>query len=329
MKIMKILAAILAIGLFSVNFFAQTGERNKKQILQELLVFKDQNLFREESYETSKKASALLDELAFRKEQESKNGFRFWRVRYIWESAKNQSNPKYAVMESTALIILPGQQAHRVYFFDKDANLLNREDFTTGWRMIVGTVELINREDKEFPIIKISAAGGGGFAYAQSMIQYYALLENSIVLIRLESKGITVLDLDDRNSYGCQYSSIGPKMPARSIEEWTKSLNSKNKAEILRTLMWLAGKHESLDKLNQSQRDQDEQRKNNPDLEVQKTTLEKCPGIVDEIRLYEAVKNHPDVRKRVRELTGSTDQWIGEAARLAEKPIEKRKRNQK
>lgn len=326
MKNLKRFIIVLAIALFSVNLFAQTGEINRKQLLQELLNFKNQNLFGEKYFESRKKANKLLDQLAFdEKERKDREQFRFWGVRYVWETNENRSNPKFVVMESSTLMMLPGQQTHRFYFFDKDGNLVNKEDFTSGWRMMVGNVELIRSDDFEFPIVKISAGGGGSFAYAVRTIQYYALLEESVVLIRLESKSNSIFNLDNRNSYGCQYPSIGPKMPDRSIEEWGKSLNSESKTEVLRTLMWLAGKHETIEQLTQSQKDEEEIRKLNPASDVWKTTLEKCPEIIQEIKTYERVKNRQNVQKRLQELANSSNQWIKEAAELALKPIERQK----
>jgi hypothetical protein len=325
MKNLDRLIRVLVIALFSVNLFAQTENVDRKQVLQELLVFKNQNLFAEENYEKQKQANKLLNQIGLeKKEAEEREKFPFWSVRYVWETNKDSLNPKFAVMESMNFITLPGQQTHKFYFFDKDGNLIGKEFFSTGWRMIVGNVELIKNNDFEFPIVKISSVGGGSFAYNVRAVQYYALLEDSIVLIRLESKSNSIFNLDNRNSYGCEYPSLGPKIPQRTPNEWLKFLNSENKVEILRTLLWLAGKHEVIEELNEEHKRQVEERKEDPALKDFKTTLEKCPEIVLDIKTYETVKNNHIVQKRLQELAKSPVQWIKEAAELALKPIERK-----
>ena len=311
---------------FALNLFGQTNVIDKTA-WQELLAFKNQNLFDEKFSEKRNKAVELFNRSFFiDKELEDRKTYSaFFSLRYILEIENKNGGKNYGFMESPVFFMMPGQQTHTIYFFDTSGKLLNKEKFSTGWRMSVSKAEIIKNDSIAAPILRIDAGGLGGFNYADQSSQYYALLEKDVILIRLESnKKYAVYNLDNRNSYGCEYPAIGPKTPDRNVDEWVKSLYSEDKIKILQTLMWLGGSHKTIDQINQEQEEQERIRKQNPELEKWETTLEKCPDIIQKVQIYESVKNRQDVQKRIKELTNSSNSWIKEAAQLALTPIERK-----
>lgn len=326
MRINQLLTLIFISTLFPLSLFGQTNVIDETA-WQELLTFKNQNLFDEKSSENRIKAEQLFNRTLFTGEElkQREKYSDLYNLRFILEIKTKQGANNYAVIESPTTFVAPGQQVHTIYFFDQSAKLLNKEIFSSGWRMFVSKAEIIKNDNIAVPILKIDAGGFGGFNYADRSSQYYALLEDDVILIRLESnKKYAFYNLDNRNTYGCDYPAIGPKMPDRNVEDWVKSLYSEDKIKILQTLMWLGGRHNTLDDLNQEQEEQERIRKQNPDLEKWETTLEKCPHIIKQVQVYESVKNRQDVKKRLQELTNSSNLWIKEAAQLALTPIERK-----
>jgi hypothetical protein len=312
----KLLIILFLCNVMSVNLFGQINSVERKATLQNLLQYKDKNLFADELFDTRKEATRMFEKLAFDKEKiESRNKFPIFAVRYIWKIQSKGKQQNYVVMDSQTLFISPGQQIQSFYFFNNEGSLINTVKFSTGRRMMVNSVSLKITDDFEFPVVKIAAGGFGSFAYSAHTVQYYALLNDSIVLVRLEAKPNYVNVTDNQNLYGCEYPAIGPKMPERTIGEWVAALSSDNEADILETLTWLGGSHSTIEELERDQKQEDEFRKNNPNTEfIKKTTLEKCPYIINQIQTYEGVKYRQDVLKRLHELSASRKSWIKEAA---------------
>lgn len=69
--------------------------------------------------------------------------------------------------------------------------------------------------------------------------QFYALVNDDVLLIRLEDKAGHLI----RNTYGAPNHTFGFTITGRSANEWKAALESGDFAEVLATLTWLSGTH--------------------------------------------------------------------------------------
>lgn len=299
--------------LCQVNLNAQDTDR--KRVWQQLLTFQNQDL-----NELDEKKSDTAEELTNQLIPERASRALFFSPRYFWKIEDVTDKPSFVLLDSMAFIMLPGQQAHDLYFFDEDGNPLGSSHFSTGWRMITGEFKLIKRDEVNSPILYISAGGGGSFAYASSLRQYYALLRDRAVLVRLEDRDGKII----KNSYGCPNPSIGPPLPRKMPDEWARMLSSSNVIEVLQALMWLSGRHPSIEEMNIEQEEEDALRKKYPEdnKNPMPTLLEKCPLAVDDANLFAMSRAHEDILRTLKRLTKSPNVWIKQAAEMTLKSLE-------
>jgi len=129
---------------------------------------------------------------------------------------------------------------------------------------------------------QIEIALGAG----QRLLQHYQLIQDQFILVRIEDQ----LGRPVANEYENRDSMLGPPFPNRTPEEWEASLRSPNVAEVLRTLMWLGGRHGP----------------------VRRGTLAN-----EDASQFAQTRRRPDLVRRLEELTRSPHPWVAEAARLA------------
>jgi len=119
--------------------------------------------------------------------------------------------------------------------------------------------------------------------------QHYLLLNDVPVLIRAEdAEGKRIqMEYEDRDRM------LGPGLPDCTPEAWEESLSSPSVAEVLRTLMWLGGRHGP-------------RRRNTVDR--------------DDAHHFDDTVRRPGVARKVRELTQSPHPWVAEAAKAVVLP---------
>jgi hypothetical protein len=155
-----------------------------------------------------------------------------------WTESLQLSEEEYTlIVEGLPHSEVPSQCRLRAQIVGATGNLLFSEEFSGGWP---GEVQSGNKSSH-------TEAGPGllelqcrRFIHERDIAtQYYRVLKNRVVLVRLEdSDGRYV-----RNDYLHPNDTIGPKMPERGPQDWEASLSSEDPAEVLWALGWLGGEH--------------------------------------------------------------------------------------
>ena len=301
-------AVLLLTNALSSSVLAQP-QTDRKSAWQQLLLLVDKDLHKLEDNDLETVNGFANTVVSKREETQGQwlNGGNV-RLRFVWKLMKPK--PRIILFDSPTGFTLPGQHVHYVYFFDEAGNPLGSSKFSSGWRMMTTGVKLVrNQEDY---LVQIHSWGGGSFAFNPSLRQFYVLQRDRAVLVRLE--GMKSLAI---NSYGCDYPGVGPPIPTRTAHEWMAALSSKDRVEVLQTLMWLAGHRLDLEALKSEQEDEDNLRKRYPEDQKLPTTLERCSGAIDEATVFAQIKAQSDLYEKLRALSNSKDTWVREAAELA------------
>ena len=144
---------------------------------------------------------------------------------------------RFVLFQGNPIWEIPSASGANIYLFDDWGRLVGQSSFSTGWRIDITDAAIISDEIKGESLIAVTTGPSiGGRSIAK---QYYAFLDENVVLVRLEDKTGAFV--------GNEYWShdIGPATIARTEGEWIGALNSSDPIELLRTLTWLAGKHNS------------------------------------------------------------------------------------
>lgn len=226
---------------------------------------------------------------------------------------KTGAGERVVLLDSQFFCISPGQTWHYLYFFDESGKLLGSSYFSAGWRICPSGASLTTRAGLDAPLLKMEGGGLGGFALASGVVEYYALLGDRAVLVRLEDGEGSVL----RNGYGCEYPSVGPPEPERTADEWARALSSRDKVELLQALMWVGGRHQSDEWLSEELNG--EKHGARPANSVGRGTVEPdpCARSYEDVRTFVNVRARDDVRLRLKDLAGSDDVWVRQAAESA------------
>lgn len=226
--------------------------------------------------------------------------------RFFWSVTTPGNEKRLVLVDFQDGMTIPGRAVHDLYFFDEAGNLLGTSEVQTGWRQWNNSARIIRKDEMGLSLLEISAIGLGFTSY-RSTRQFYALLEDRAVLVRLkDDKAVTT-----RNSYGCEYPAFGPPLLRRDADAWAKALASSDTVEVLQALMWLGGHHVTLEEL--------EDDKSLPD----DWKMIQCPKeAAADTRLFLAVRARDDVRQTLERLTKSSNDWVRQAAELAVKPVE-------
>lgn len=198
---------------------------------------------------------------------------------------------RYALVEESPLLTIPGECGIRVHIFSLEGKLLNSSAFSSGWRITLTEMKLKFMPEIGREVLEVSSEPViNGRDVAK---QYYALIGEKILLIRLEDSGGELI----RNNYGAPNHTIGFTLVGRSAKEWEKAFESDDVAEILDTLTWLSGIHW------------------NPQTPEPDYTHEE----MREARLADDVRLREDVKVGLRRFAQSENVWVRNAANLATK----------
>jgi hypothetical protein len=191
--------------------------------------------------------------------------------------------------------MIPGQSRAAIHFLSPDGTYQGHSDFATGWRIDIVDAALVDNELVGALVIEIKT--GPSIHGAPIGRQVYGIFPGRVALLRIE-------DLDGKletNGYGRPEPAFGPAPPPRSPEEWEALLVSSDRTKILEALTWIAGYH----RLPQDLQDSAEREEK------------------EAARVIEAVRKSATVQKRIAELATSENQWLREAARLAQDTLAK------
>jgi hypothetical protein len=205
---------------------------------------------------------------------------------------------------------VPDVSAVEVHLFDGRWKRIAKQAFPTGYRMFLneGTVEHPVEAGTDVLVLKTTSAGPfivspgpkrPAFEQGQFQRQYCGFSNGQLHLIRmLDDEGRLV-----RNSYRWSQPMKGPTPPARSTEEWIRSLGSSDVVESLAALAWLTGAHLS----SKTPRHEN----------VNQESLE-------DSRAFEAVRDHPKTAPLLKSLCEHSNPWIREVAQMGICPTDDR-----
>jgi hypothetical protein len=191
------------------------------------------------------------------------------------------------LFQGRTLFAIPGGAGIRIVIHDSTGDYIAHTEFSAGSRVQILDAALTR--DKS--VIEIQCS----FWITEKLRkQFYALHKDRVALVRLEDARGQLTP----NSYRHRGPWIGPKLPARTADEWEDLLLSAKSAEVLESLMWIGGNHDTLP--------------------------ERWPGYLSKeeaeaAKFVAAVRGRPNVKRRIGELSHSDDAWVREAAKLAGK----------
>jgi hypothetical protein len=195
--------------------------------------------------------------------------------------------------------------------------LRGSSEFSPGWRIFLSDVRVTSRAGLGAPLL-VMRGSGVGFAFAPSVVAYFALASDRPVLVRLERKDGRLL----RNGYGCPRPSVGPPAPSKTAGEWARALASGDRVEVLEALTWVGGARQTIEELKEDREQERRFEAANPDVKggTSFATLDACPRAAEDAALYAEVRARADVRARLEVLSKSEDVWVRQAAELALRP---------
>jgi hypothetical protein len=218
---------------------------------------------------------------------------------YLWRVTTGEGRDRLILFQGEPLWSIPGSSSARIFVFDTDGKLLNQCKFSTGWRITIEDARWVEDSDHGFPCVLVDSApsiNGGDITR-----QYFAFLDDRFALVRLEDSSGQFVPV----FYHAPNHTIGPAVPVRTPEQWEAALRSLDRAEVLRTLVWLGGDH------------------SDPPIVDAKNI---CVEPFDEAALALETRARPGVRSAVEALTRSEDRWVREAAQQARQAIQGGKR---
>jgi hypothetical protein len=206
-----------------------------------------------------------------------------WETWYLWRVPFAEDQEGLVLFQAQRLWTIPGESRARIFVLDNNGNLLAESILQTGWRIDIVDAAWESDSGHGFPCVKVSTCPAINGADICS--QYYAPIDRAFALVRMENRqGESI-----RNAYYAENHTIGAAVPVRTAVEWEDALYSSDRVELLKTLVWLDGRHSGDD--------------NDSDA-----------------LLLQEVRSRPRVRAALRLHLTSDDEWVRTAARLANEP---------
>jgi hypothetical protein len=267
------------------------SQSDKRAAWQTLLQFENQSLSKLAKPQLQELQKAI-DELVGKRENETVV------PRLLTTISGSKTQTRYALIEESPLLMIPGNSGLSVHVFAQDGSLIRSSVFQTGWRIGVTDIRVVYLPQISRNGIEVRSAP---FINGRDVAkQFYALVNDEVLLIRLEDKAGNLI----RNVYGAPNHTFGFTITGRSANEWKDALESGDFAEVLATVTWLSGNH--LDP-----------REPVPEISGMPPVAHED---ISEARLAGDVRSREDVRKQVKALMRSQNLWVHQAAKLADNP---------
>jgi hypothetical protein len=213
----------------------------------------------------------------------------------------------WLVLEAYPGLSVPDVSVLRVHLFDCQWKRFATQIFPTGYRFFLKEAK-VSRDASlktDLLVTRVECSGpfrsidGGpwrpAFEQAQYQWQYYALVGEAFVMVRLEDdEGRPV-----RNGYCARTPFKGPPAPSRTAEQWTHALRSTSPVEQLASLVWLTGVHLS---------------SKEPRLETHNQES------LEDSLLFEEVGASPNTVRALAGLRKSKNQWVRQYGQLGVVP---------
>jgi hypothetical protein len=196
-----------------------------------------------------------------------------------WQTTAGGGASRTILLAGSRIDPHPGSTKLRFGVLDGAGNVLSVTDFTTGHRTYLRRARLLTVPYVDEPVLVMETQEICG-RRATDILQYYVLLDDVPVLVRLEDADRRAV----RNGYSHPHFVSGPPVPMRSRDEWLDALSAKDTRRALAALVWFGGTHNR-----------------------------------DNRRLRD-LRADPDIRSALTALATSENGWVAEGARLALKP---------
>jgi len=219
-----------------------------------------------------------------------------------WVKPFARGDGAWMLLEAHPGYDVPDLSAVQVHLFDKSWKRVAKDSFPTGYRMLLKEVSISNENPLKEGLLVAEVTSTGPFivrgnekhpAFEQgdSQFEYYALLSDHFVLVRLEDNNRTLV----QNAFSWEAPVKGPKVPKRTPDEWIGSLNSKDPVEQLTTLVWLSGRHLTSTEARHENENQES---------------------VEDSKLFEAVRDATETKRSLQKLANSQNAWVQEYAKF-------------
>jgi len=201
---------------------------------------------------------------------------------------------RFVLFRGEPITSIPGTSSAHIFLFDASGRLVAQSEFSTGWRIDIRDAAVLTDRVKGEKLIRINT--GPVIGGSDIRTQYYALIDDALALVRLEDSSGSCI----QNEYAAPNHTIGPEAITRTETEWIRALSAPRLAEILRTLVWLGGRH---------------------------SRLIANPGNVhtesyNDAALHLNVRTNPKTKVLLEGLAANPDPWIADAAQIALRSLE-------
>lgn len=237
-----------------------------------------------------------LDSLSGETEpREKRSPFELW-----WVRPFAVGDVRWIVLEAYPGYSVPDMSGVLIHLFDGQWRRLDKQVFTTGYRFFLNEVEIVSDNPLKQDLLVAKATCSGPFetagneehpAFEQGDFQrqYYALQGTHFVLVRLADNAAQLA----QNNYCWSSPSKGSRVPARTTQEWIRTLSSQDPVEQLATLVWLSGGHLS-----------------SAEPRAENTNQES----VEDSRGFESVRDSAETKTLLKTLSHAENPWVRECA---------------
>ena len=209
---------------------------------------------------------------------------------HVWKTNHN-GVVRYVVLLGEREMIIPGGSSACVLLFDGAAKRIKNWCFQTGWRINLDRAlfDFSAELGSDVIILHMNRLING----RNVAKEYFAISADRLQFIRVENdKGEAV-----QNEYVFPNFEIGDVPPVDTEGEWIAMLRSAEKADILSALVFLGGRHVA-----------EAQRHFVPEPKESKYA-----------NLFQQLISSPHIRELITHLTTSRNEWIKQAAVLADR----------
>jgi hypothetical protein len=213
---------------------------------------------------------------------------------HVWKFSTAKNEARYAVFSGQPIFMIPGTSSASIHLVSPSGADIGSWSFSTGWRIDIKSAGMSFDDKLQAQVVTVSTAPAiNGRDVAK---QYFALVDDKLYFIRMEdSKGRLI-----RNYYLSPNHTLGGRLPAKTVADWSALLESPKLPLRLAALTYLSGTHM------------------NPDSPRERVFSE----TVEDAELARAFRMAEPTKKRIENYRQSDNSWLKEAADLAATPAD-------
>jgi hypothetical protein len=214
---------------------------------------------------------------------------------HVWKT-DHGGQTRYVALLGEPALMFPGGSSARAEIFDGEGRVIGAWSFQAGWCLFLSDASFEYSKALESDLVVLHVGPvffGPGIAK-----EYFAIGKDRLRLVRMESDAGEAV----QNEYVASPAEIGIVPDATTVDQFTRLLESSDKADVLSALVFLGGRH--LD-------------------EPQRMSLPE-PHESKYASLFQGLMDSPRIHALIDRLTASDNDWIAQAAKLAVRPPRER-----